>query len=196
MTTPIKVMVTQKQAAKIAQGHSIITIQVRRKAGEAAVWYRANLTAVQEIKPPYISEDFSELHGDGFKPPELAMYDHALREATGLIGHDDMTSRPELPIGRQLFAGRFAGVYALGEKPKLTAAKPYAIWNTANPPGKHWRAMAHDPSGSDIVYDPLGGGVGTDPDAEQSDVEQNCGQRALAFLIVCDRDGLAVARKI
>ena len=195
--TPIKVMVTQKQAAKIAQGRSTITIQVRRKAGEAPVRYRANLTGVSEIKPPYISEDLSELHGGGFKPPELAMYDHALQIATGKIGHEDMTSRPELrAIGRQLFAGRFAGVYALGEKPKLTAAKPYAIWNTANPPGKHWRAMVHDPSGSDIVYDPLGGGVGTDPDAEQSDVEQNCGQRALAFLIVCDRDGLAVARKI
>ena len=49
----------------------------------------------------------------------------------------------------------------------------------------------------DILYDSFGGeATDTDPDAEQTALQDDCGQRALAFLRVVEELGLEAAMGI
>ena len=73
-----------------------------------------------------------------------------------------------------------------------------ALVNTGEPgAGEHWLAVAYD-AGGDVVYDSLGGtehGM-TNPDAEQDTDEEDCGQRALAWLVLVDSQGVDVGMDV
>lgn len=125
-----------------------------------------------------------------------------------MIGHSHGTIDTELArVGRALFGAHFRGVFAADEVPALTAAAPYAVFNADRraSAGSHWLAAARDPAGSVVVYDSFGRpwrtvadattfvGTDADLDAEQSVRQTNCGQRALAWLLVADEIGVPAA---
>jgi hypothetical protein len=84
-------------------------------------------------------------------------------------------------------AAVFAGVYAIDRVPQST--RRYQIVNTDRAPGRHWFAMA--PGGG--VYDSLQRN-GDLNDVEQASWETNCGQRAIAWILLHIHDSeLAMA---
>jgi len=102
-------------------------------------------------------------------------------------------------VGKHLFGDKFIGVFARDTMPKLEKGQ-YLIFNldTSDKPGSHWVALTND-----LVYDSFGRDMKhvtqtgqTDPDAEQSKTELNCGARCIAFLAVYDTYGSKVARYI
>ena len=139
-------------------------------------------------------------------------YRSFLRIIEKAMTHNQTTGNVELErMGRHLFGVKFRGVFASDGFPALSARQPYAIVNNrpASSGGEHWLGVARIPrTGKLLVYDSYGrphatllnsipkGAEDTEPDAEQSIVEKNCGQRALAWLAVFDRFGPAAARKV
>jgi len=194
MATPIKVLVSDFQARKIAIGNQTIILQVRRKAGEPVVKYRAKLCEVEEIVPPRLGK----LQGRGMLSPAEALYRRFVQEIADYVGHDGITERAELNRAAKHYLGDlYQGAFSVTEAREITLTrdKPYMILNTGEVGrGEHWQAAVYQPNG-DILYDSLGGGD-TDPDAEQSVSEDNCGQRSLAFLRVVDALGLDAAMDI
>lgn len=78
------------------------------------------------------------------------------------------------------------------------------IINTKDAPGEHWCALYMFPSGNTIFYDSFGrtfeelfrqdDGIGnTEDDREQELIEQNCGQRCIAWLLLARTVGEAGA---
>ena len=68
----------------------------------------------------------------------------------------------------------------------------------ADESGEHWLALAHDLKRGVIAYDSFGRQVApwalaSDPDPEQRLLEQNCGQRCLAWLICWKKLGAVAA---
>ena len=91
-----------------------------------------------------------------------------------------------------LFGDIFVGVFARDEIPPKGG---YALINldTHDMPGSHWVARA-----GDLVYDSFGRNVEmgtrqTENDAEQGELENDCGQRCVAFLCVYHEFGPDVA---
>lgn len=131
----------------------------------------------------------------------------ALKKATLLIGHSGTTFGNELDTaGRKLFKYKWGGVYSADTLPKSLDPTKFYISNVDNSDqaGSHWVAIFDG-----YIYDSFGrtaremnpkfAGHGlkrTDDDAEQSATQENCGQRSLAFLIVCKSHGIAVAKLI
>jgi len=67
------------------------------------------------------------------------------------------------------------------------ARPPFGIYNTDRaPPGTHWFAVYEG-----YVYDPLGDDASRTP--EQATEEDNCGQRCVAYLILCKKLKSAVS---
>ena len=202
MATPVKFMCTSKQAAKLRAGQNTrAIIQVRRKAGLPPVRYNVLMTELAEETKPYISEDLSDLAGGAMKSNAQAAYDGILEDELDRVGHANMTTREELDsICSKKFGSRYAGSFAPSEMPTLNESVCYAIKNTAESPGRHWIAVIYDPEdpGTPVVYDPLGGSesMKTKPDAEQSNAEDNCGQRCIAFLEMVDSLGLAISQEV
>lgn len=110
-------------------------------------------------------------------------------------------------LGTEYFGQRFAGVFASDTIPLATNFR-YCIVNldSQDKPGSHWVAIAKD-KGKLMVYDSFGrtvtdilpdlhGAIDVDRDAEQSDQEENCGPRALAWLMMYDLFGPKVAAGI
>lgn len=194
MATPIKVLVSDFQARKIATGNQAIILQVRRKAGDPVIKYRAKLCDVEEIRPPRLAP----LQGRGILSPAEALYRRYVQEIADYLQHDTTTERSELNRAASHFLGDlYHGAFSVSEARNVTLAreKPYMILNTGEVGrGEHWQAAVYHPDG-DILYDSLGGGD-TDPDAEQCSSEDNCGQRSLAFLRVVDTLGLDAAMDI
>ena len=130
------------------------------------------------------------------------------------IGRTTTTDNNELlEVGHMLFGARFKGVFASGGFPALSASQPYAVVNNkpAATGGEHWLGIARVPhTGRLMVHGSFGrphatllgpgslppGATRTDPGAEQSVRETNCGQRSLAWLVVFDRLGPAAARLV
>ena len=111
------------------------------------------------------------------------------------VGHASTTPGRELDrVTRKMLASMgiepssvFGGVYAIDRVPQST--KRYQIVNTDPAPGRHWFAMAPDGG----VYDSLqrNGDLG---DVEQDEFERNCGQRAIAWILLHIHDSkLAMA---
>ena len=118
-------------------------------------------------------------------------------------------------VGRKLLGIKFKGVFPSDKIPKLNDLKPYCILNLdkSTESGSHWIALAkiHGKESS-LCYDSFGrsnkkiipalqkSGNGTiqdtDRDAEQEIIQQDCGARSLAFLVVLDKYGVDVARLI
>ena len=94
--------------------------------------------------------------------------------------------------GQTLLGSKLRGVFADSEAPESLEKGEMALVNTGEPgAGEHWLAVAYDQAG-DVVYDSLGGtehGM-TDPDAEQDADDEDCGQRALAWLVLVDNHGV------
>ena len=115
-------------------------------------------------------------------------------------------------MGRALLGTKFKGVYASDGIPALTAKQPYAVVNNkpASTGGEHWLGVGRVPrTGHVMVYDSFGrshakllpgalppGTHDTDRDIEQSVAQANCGQRSLAWMVVFDKLGPAVARLV
>jgi hypothetical protein len=102
-------------------------------------------------------------------------------------------------VAKHLFGDKFVGVFARNTMPKLEKGQ-YLIFNldTSDKSGSHWVALT-----TDLVYDSYGQNLKhivqttpTDPDAEQTNSELNCGARCIAFLAVYDTYGPKVARYI
>lgn len=111
-------------------------------------------------------------------------------------------------FGTRLFRQRFHGVYMIDEIPStFDATRPYGIINLDRAPGTHWIAVAFHRSLGLLVYDSFGRmnetpkeltrlygqSVVTDPDAEQTVDEKNCGARCFAWLCVMDVYGVREA---
>jgi hypothetical protein len=101
------------------------------------------------------------------------------------VGHSSTTSGRELDrVMRTMLINAgvepssvFGGVYAIDRVPQST--RRYQIINTDVAPGRHWFAMA--PGG--CVYDSLQRN-GDLNDIEQDIWEKNCGQRAIAWILL------------
>jgi hypothetical protein len=114
-----------------------------------------------------------------------------LEEVIREVGHSTTTSGRELDrVTRQMLmtmgfepSSVFGGVYAIDRVPQSN--RRYQIVNTHTSPGKHWFAVS--PEG--CVYDSLQKN-GDLNDVEQMAWEKNCGQRAIAWILlhVLDRD--------
>ena len=111
------------------------------------------------------------------------------------VGHASTTSQVELDrVMRKMLINEgmepssvFGGVYAIDRVPQST--RKYQIINTDPAPGRHWFAVS--PQGG--VYDSLQKN-GDLNDVEQMTWEKNCGQRAIAWILLHMIDsGLAMA---
>ena len=110
-----------------------------------------------------------------------------------LIRHADITGEDELrKAGKHLFGRRFKGVFAADEMtvPRMLRSGESCILNLdkRNQPGSHWIAIVRGKK-EFITYDSFGrrlttNSKHTEADAEQHIMEENCGQRCLAWLCV------------
>ena len=106
-----------------------------------------------------------------------------------LIRHANITGEDELrKAGKHLFGRRFKGVFAADEIPRMLRSGESCILNLdkRNQPGSHWIAIVKDKE--IITYDSFGRKLTnsrhTETDAEQHPIEENCGQRCIAWLCV------------
>lgn len=142
-------------------------------------------------------------------------YNEILKIMHSRLGNDSTYSDELLRTGLMYLGRKFKGVFPSDKIPRLTSLQPYAIINLDNSkqPGSHWVGVAYDSQSDNvIVYDSFGrhtrkilpsisgvyGGkvVDTESDQEQRLKEDNCGQRALAWLILFDKLGPDTALKI
>ena len=95
-----------------------------------------------------------------------------------LLGTNGITFQSQLEqVGKDLMGDKFGGVYAVDQKrPK----NKHCVVNTdqLGGPGKHWFCVC--PNG--YKYDSLQEN-GMKNDKEQTDAEENCGARAVAFCV-------------
>ncbi len=142
-------------------------------------------------------------------------YNKVLEQMKKTLGNDSTYSDTLDKVSRKQLGKKFHGVYPSDRIPQLTGIKPYAIINTdkSTSPGSHWIGVGYnDDDDYYMIYDSFGrktnkimpgfrasfnGTVlATDSDAEQRMKENNCGQRALAWLICVDSFGYDMARLI
>ena len=137
----------------------------------------------------------------------MKFYKGALKDIITHMGKDNTTYEGELKrMGNTLFGNKFHGVYAANEIPVITKMKPYCIANLdeRGESGSHWVALVRVNGKEVMFYDSFGRKqtqllpklkikgkriVDTDRDKEQKIIEDNCGQRCLAFLAVYDTFG-------
>lgn len=117
--------------------------------------------------------------------------------------------------GRVLFGHKYKGTYPRDLIPPLTDLQPYCIANLdrSDQPGSHWIALAKIQNKNEyLFYDSfarhhskimadveklIGARIrNTEDDVEQDVLEQNCGQRSMAFLCVFDKHGANIAEYI
>ena len=120
-------------------------------------------------------------------------------------------------LGQKMLGSKFHGVYPSDKIPKLTQNTPYAILNLdkTGEPGSHWVAIAKSKNNTNTsyVYDSFArksktiipslfqSGNGKIKNIDISDIEQriteeNCGSRAISFLLLFDKWGEDVAKLI
>ena len=116
--------------------------------------------------------------------------------------------------GNKLFKSNFIGVYNSDEIPRSIPKGSCFIVNVdgKNEPGSHWLGVCKERNNNTIwVYDSFGRNIHrllpkiygsgriiktTERDAEQNEMENNCGARSLAFIDVFMRFGPNVAKYI
>jgi len=127
-------------------------------------------------------------------------YKTYLQELEEVLGSQATFADELNEIGKKLFGHKWGGVFPKGAED--ISFDKYCIINThtASQPGEHWLAL-----GQNILYDSFGRDLRsmiggqlrvTEEDAEQSIEESNCGARCLAWLLVLDNYGPAVALTI
>ena len=143
----------------------------------------------------------------------MKKYDIILKHIEKYLGKSTTYSDTLQAVGKKLLGVKFKGVYPSDKIPKLNDLSPYCIVNVdkSNEAGSHWLALVK--SGNHcILYDSFGrrntqlipnlrfSGNGkildTDRDVEQKIKEENCGSRAISFLVFYDKYGEKCAMKI
>jgi len=142
--------------------------------------------------------------GNGINPYEIKnFYDESLRKIQDKIGNDT-TDNVQLDIvGRELFKKKFGGVFSQDEIPKSKSKYYIVNTDTSDKAGTHWVAVADK-----YIYDSFGRNtkqlgpyfkkhelIPTNKNIEQSVMENNCGQRSLAYLNTFNKYG-AICNKI
>lgn len=141
-------------------------------------------------------QNFS-VHDEKFALKKYKMY---LDMCVDMLGSEETNGEELDECGRALFGDSWKGVFASDQN--WPRHRGYAIVNldTRSQPGSHWIAV-----GDGLVYDSFGRpnilkGSGdlpqADHDAEQEDEEDNCGPRCLAWLLVHQDHGSALAALI
>lgn len=137
------------------------------------------------------------------------LYKKILKDVVEPLTGDKTTYLQELNgVGKKLLGVKFKGVFPSDKIPKLHDLSPYCILNLdkSTESGSHWVALAkHIGTNDSILYDSFGRDnkkiipalqysgngriIDTDRDAEQKITEENCGARALSWLIFFDKYG-------
>jgi hypothetical protein len=143
------------------------------------------------------------------------MYKSILKKIVEPLIGDKSTYQNELETACiRLLGINFKGVYPSDQIPVLNGLKRYAIINLdrSTEPGSHWVSIAFKDD-KILVYDSFGRSTSkilpalyqssngsdifdTDPDAEQTSNEMNCGARCLAWLLLFEHYGWRQAEKI
>jgi hypothetical protein len=106
-----------------------------------------------------------------------------------LLNNDSTTNSVELnKLGRKLFGRKWSGVYASDTFPTKSTGHSIVNLSTMASGGSHWISATKDGK----FYDSLEQN-GKLNDVEQSRFEKNCGQRAMAFLMLYEEDPLLAA---
>ena len=128
---------------------------------------------------------------------QLREYNRMLSKVRRLFGHVNSTSQSELEqmlkklnlqpaeVGtKALYEKREDNLKGLGSWRSGSSAPPkYGIYNTMyKPPGEHWFCCFDD-----YMYDPLG--KDASKTQEQPYNTDDCGQRCIAYLLLCKRHG-------
>ena len=143
----------------------------------------------------------------------MKKYNITLKHIEKHLGKTTTYSDKLHAVDKKFLGVKFKGVYPSDKIPKLNDLSPYCIVNVDNSreAGSHWMSIVK--SGNNcILYDSFGrrntmiipslrfSGNGkiidTDRDAEQKIKEENCGARAISFLVFYDKYGEKNAMKI
>lgn len=142
------------------------------------------------------------------------MYGRIFSHVKKMVGNDTTFGSTLKDAAESMLPGSFLGVFPSDQIPNLTARRKYAILNLdkSDEPGSHWVAIGRISNNHTIFYDSFGRNsskiipslhksgngriVNTDDDVEQRVSETNCGARSLAWLVLLDWFGPAVARLI
>ena len=101
-----------------------------------------------------------------------------------LLRNDSTTNNIELDnLGKKLFGQKWGGVYAADTVPNRVTGYSIVNLGTMASGGTHWVSQTKN----GYFYDSLEENGKLD-DIEQSLMEKNCGQRAMAFLMLYDED--------
>jgi len=102
-------------------------------------------------------------------------------------GHSERTSLPDLEKALEYYNLYPAEVGVAEDHIYRDIFSPkYGVYNTMNgPPGEHWIACYNN-----YTYDSFGRDASQD--AEQEESEDDCGQRCIAWLMLCKRYGHAI----
>lgn len=122
--------------------------------------------------------------GGGFRQKVLADYDVFFKKAMRVVGHSGSTTSSELTKAMNRLGVQPNLVCTICEVNKMKekgTLPPFVIANImCKPPGEHWVAYYKG-----YKYDPLG--KDSSKSAEQNKVEENCGQRCVAYLDMCKK---------
>jgi hypothetical protein len=119
----------------------------------------------------------------------LQSFNTHFKAAKRAVGHGKTTNNVELEQAMArlgLRPGKVTHECDVRSLKKSGNLPTFVIANImCEPPGQHWVAYYKG-----IKYDPLG--KDRSGSAEQNDVETNCGQRCLGYLLLCKKQGKAV----
>lgn len=131
--------------------------------------------ALKKSKDPRHKVWTRRRRGAGARMKTLQEYNRHFQTAKKVVGHGTTTTSDELEKGMRKLGLRPMAVGTVCD-PK---DKTYMIVNeSCELPGTHWVAYYKG-----ARYDPLG--KDRSKSAEQKDSETNCGQRCLAYLLMC-----------
>jgi hypothetical protein len=136
------------------------------------------------------------------------LYKDFLVLTRNLVGRGISTERTITGVATSLFGPKYAGTFASDEVPSDFSG--YAVVNLQKrgQPGSHWVAIVNLEDDTYMVYDSFGRGtstilpklklntIDTEHDPEQSNREEDCGARVLAWILVFDTIGADGAIRI
>lgn len=136
-------------------------------------------------------------------------YNNYLNLVCKILDNNGITSNIELDnLCKKLFEELYVGSFPSDRIPNL---KPYecAIINSdqSNQSGTHWLTILQNPAGTLLKYNSFGdtqasvvvnisSALNADLDSEQKTIENNCGQRSIAWLLVYYLHGEDIALTI
>lgn len=147
----------------------------------------------------------------------MKIYNCILARIEKVLGNKSTTTSQLNKIGKELLEDKYLGTFPIDFASKIIpnmTGGDCIITNldTSKQSGSHWVAIVKTKQGDDIViYDSFGRNtktiiskkylshgksIQTDNDKEQNFLEENCGQRSLAFLLFNDLYGIENAMLI